>query len=282
MAFSPDGKRLASVGISGGLQVRDLSSGKKYAAPRAIAMCVIYHPGGKLIATGARNGTITFWDANSFRPRKTLKGHTDRVWGLSFSSNGKLLASASSDKTAKLWDMDTAQVKATLRHPHYVYQVAFLKGDKLLVSGSDALRVWDFETAKETTVKKRKGWDEVSLLAVSPDRKTVAFAPDGKHTKPQVILWDIRTRRERPGPDLKGQIASSLAFSPDGRMLAVGIPDRAVLWNVGEPKKKAVLDGHYGPPDPLVFGPDSSTLASGDYEGTIRLWDLKARRKAAR
>src|SRR6516162_4363391 len=120
MAFSPDGKRLASGGLFGGLQVRDLSSGKKYPGPEIIAWCLAYHPGGKLIATGARDGAITLWDADSLNPRKTLKGHTDKVWALSFSSTGKLLASASSDKTVKLWDIDTGKEKDTLRHPHYV------------------------------------------------------------------------------------------------------------------------------------------------------------------
>jgi WD40 repeat protein len=282
MAFSPDGKRLASVGIFGGLQVRDLSSGKKYTAPKVIAGCVAYHPKGKLIATGAGDGTITLWDADSLKPRTTLKGHTDRVWALSFSSTGNLLASASSDKTVKLWDLDTAKEKATLRHRHYVYAAAFLKGDKLLATGSDALRLWDVETAKETAALKPKRSNEVSLLAVSPEGKTVAFAPDGEKAKPPVILWDIRTRRERPGPDLKGEVASSLAFSPDGKLLAVGITDQALLWNIGEGKEKGVLEGHYGPPNVLTFSPDSGTLASGDYEGTIRLWDLKAQRKPDR
>jgi WD40 repeat protein len=282
MAFSPDGKRLASVGLFGGLQVRDLSSGKKYTAPKVLAECVAYHPGGKQIATGAHDGTITLWDADSVKPRKTLKGHTDKVWALSFSSTGKLLASASIDKTVKLWDMHTGKETATLRHPHYVYGAVFLEGDKILVTGSDALRLWDVATARETAALKPKGSDEVSLLAVSPDGKTVAFAPDGEQAKPPVVLWDIRTRRKRPGPDLKGQVASALAFSPDGKLIAVSISDEAVLWNIGEGKEKAVLKGHYGPPSFLAFSPDGGTLASSDYEGTIRLWDVQARPKPSR
>jgi WD40 repeat protein len=279
MAFSPDGKRLASVGLFGGLQVRDLSSGKKYTAPKVLAWCVACHPRGKVIVTGAWDGSITLWDADSLRPRTTLKGHTDKVWALSFSSTGKLLASASIDQTVKLWDMDTGKETATLRHPHYVYEVAFLKGDKLLATGSDALRLWDVATGKETAAVKPKGADEVSLLAVSPDGKTVAFAPAGVQLKPQVLLWDIHARVQRPGPDLKGQSASALAFSLDGKLLAVGITDQAVLWDLGAGKQKAALGGHYGPPNCLTFSPDGGTLAASDYEGTIRLWDVKAQQK---
>jgi WD40 repeat protein len=282
MAFSPDGKRLASGGLFGGLQVRDLSSGKKYPGPEIIAWCLAYHPGGKLIATGARDGAITLWDADSLNPRKTLKGHTDKVWALSFSSTGKLLASASSDKTVKLWDIDTGKEKDTLRHPHCVYEAAFVKGDKLLATGSDTLRLWDVATGKETASLKPKGSDEIGLLAVSPDGKTVAFAPDGEKAKPPVVLWDIHTGCQRPGPDLEGEVASSLAFSPDGKWLAVGVTDQALLWSVGEGKESAVFKGHYGPPNILTFSPDSGTLAASDYEGSIRLWDVKAQAKPGR
>jgi WD40 repeat protein len=282
MAFSPDGKRLASVGLFGGLQVRDLASGKRCAAQKAADYCVTYHPDGKLMVTGGRDGTVTLRDADSAKPRKTLKGHTEQVWALSFSSDGKLLASASSDKTVKVWDVDKAREKATLRHPHYVYSVAFLKGDKLLASGSDAVRLWDIDTAREVAALKKKGVDEVSVLAVSPDGKTLACAIDGELTKPRVIFWEVRTRQERPGPDLEDRSASSLAFSPDGTMLAVGVPDQAVIWGVGAGKKIAVLEGHYGPADPVSFSPDGRTVATGDCETTIRLWDLKVERKPVR
>jgi WD40 repeat protein len=282
MAFSPDGKRLASLGLSGGLQIRDLSSGKRCASQKAADYCVTYRPNGKLIVTGGRDGTITLREPEAAKPRKTLKGHTEEVWALSFSSDGKLLASASSDKTVKLWDVDGAREKVTFRHPHDVYQAAFLKGDKLVVSSSDAVRLWDVDTGKEVAALKRKDRDDIDVLAVSPDGKTVAFAVNGERMKPQVIFWDVRTRRERPGPDPEGQVVSALAFSPDGTMLAVSVPDRALIWSIADGKTIATFGGHYGAPVPLTFSPDGGTLATGDCETTIRLWDLKAWRKAVR
>src|SRR5262249_47878623 len=123
--------------------------------------------------------------------------------------------------------------------------------------------------------------DEISVLAVSPDGETVAFASE-EQEKSQVSFWDVRARRERPGPGPGGETVFCLAFSPDGGTLAVGASDRAELYNVRDGKKVRALEGHYGPADPLIFSPDGKTLASGDCEGTIRLWDLKVRRKPER
>jgi WD40 repeat protein len=276
LTFSPDGKLLVSVGRGDRLQVRDLASGRLVAGPLGCD-CVAIHPDGKLVATSFDN-MIELLDVSSAKPRKTLKGHTERVWALSFSSDGKLLASASSDKTVKLWDLATGQPRATLPHAADVFQVAFLKGDRFLVSGSDSFRLWDVASGKEKASLKTKANSEVIALAVTSDGKTVAFAvhdADGKPQQPQLLLWDVSTRRHRPGPEVGNHSVQSLAFSPDGKMLAVGMQSgRCVLYKVTDGKRNAVLGGHYGPPNGLTFSFDGSTLATGDCEGTIRLWDL--------
>jgi len=64
---------------------------------------------GKALASGSRNKTITLWDVPSGKKTATLKGHTDIVSSVAFSPDGKTLASGSQDKTIKLWDMPPAK-----------------------------------------------------------------------------------------------------------------------------------------------------------------------------
>lgn len=275
LAFSPDGKYLASAG--GWCRIREAATGKQTAKLPGAATYLAYHPDGKLLATAGIDGPVTLWDATTAKPRTVLKGHTEDVWAVAFSPTGKLLASAGVDKTVRIWDIATGREKAALRHEHHVSQLAFVQGDALLVTGSNVVRLWDLNTGKEKATQTTKG-REVSALAVSPDGKTVAVAVDAtNHTArdTEVLFWDVPVGRKRPGPALAGEQVLALAYSPDGKTLAINQPGGVLLHSVGDGKKAGFIRDH-GTARGLAFSPDGATLASGDCDGTIRLWDLKA------
>src|SRR5262245_45484368 len=75
-------------------------------------VCVAYSPDGKTLASGSLDTTVKLWDVRTGKERATLKGHTDKVWSVAFSPDGKTLASGSHDKTIKLWDVQTGKVRA--------------------------------------------------------------------------------------------------------------------------------------------------------------------------
>src|SRR4051812_18060502 len=82
---------------------------------------VAFSPDGRTIASGSYDTTIKLWDGQSGQERASLKGHTDPVVSVAFSPDGKALASGSYDGTIKLWDAATGQERATLKgHTHYV------------------------------------------------------------------------------------------------------------------------------------------------------------------
>jgi WD40 repeat protein len=113
--------------------------------------------------------------------------------------------------------------------------------------------------------------------------ETVALTPDGRtlasgDVSGKVTLWDVATRTKRTtlaaASDKVFYEEVQLAFSPDGGTLAVAV-DRAVqLWDVATGRRVASLSGHEGTVLCLAYSPDSTLLASGGHDRTVRLWDV--------
>jgi WD40 repeat protein len=119
----------------------------------AFVSSVAYSPDGKTLASGSADTTIKLWDVATGKEQATLKGHTDNtVTSVAYSPDGKTLASGSWETTIKLWDVATGKEQATLKgHTHYVYSVAYSPDGKTLASGSydETIKLWDVATGKQ-------------------------------------------------------------------------------------------------------------------------------------
>jgi WD40 repeat protein len=143
-------------------------------------------------------------------------------------------------------------------------------------SSPHSVIVWNLATNQRVgELELPLGW--VFGLAFSPGGDRIAIVAGG-----QVTIWDVKTRTivQKIGP--VGQEIRSIAFSPDGKLLALPTEETVIgIWDWEKNHKLATFDGHTAFVDTVAFSPDGKTLASGSYDGTVKLWSMDLKQSVA-
>jgi WD40 repeat protein len=140
------------------------------------ATAVAFSADGKWLATGGMDNAVKVWDVYSRLVRQTLAGHTGRINAVAFSADGKRLASASKDRTVKLWDFAAGTEERTLpSHAGEVRAVAFAPDGKRLASADNSVTLWDAATGREGMILKGHK-NAIAALAFAPGGRELASA----------------------------------------------------------------------------------------------------------
>jgi RNA polymerase sigma factor (sigma-70 family) len=295
LAMAPDGKVLVSGG-GGSIRLWDLATRQELRpleGHRDWVKALAFSPHGKVLATAGGDHVIRLWDPAAAREVRRLDGCEAPVDGLAFAPDGRLLASGSRDGVVRLWE-PTGKVVRTIEAHDREAVVAFSPDGKLLASGSrdQTVALWDPATGKKVRQFKIPE-EEIFAVAFSPDGRLLASGAmldkllrfrGGQEKDPPVRLWDVATGAEvRAFRGTEGA-TQSVAFAPDGKLLATAGWEKTIrLWDVATGKVVAALRDHTGWVDGVAFSPDGKALASaGSSDHSVRLWEVATGKERCR
>lgn len=251
-----------------------------------------FSPDGRQLATADWRGGICVWDTATWHKNlEMIHGEEgeekEAVETLAFSPDGHWLATGSFDDTTRLWDVTSGRQVAEIAHEGWVYDVAFSSDGKWLVTGSldGTVGILDVSAAQE--IGRLKHELMVHDLALSPDGRWLATMTTGSWGPGAVQVWDLSTQQSRSLAEFGGNAYSNVVFSPDGCYLAAGLGGSGpvAIWETSTWHEVTRL-ATVGTPQILVFSPDGQQLAgvgSGFKEtSVIWIWDASTWREVAR
>jgi WD40 repeat protein len=292
LAFAPDASALAIGDEGGGVRFLDprtaQAKAKPLALPESLAAAIEYSPHGSTVAVGRQDGRTQIFEIRSGEQLgPPLAANASAINDVSFSADGKLLATAGLDRTGALWRLDGNRAIGTVFRGQKgaITEAAYTPDGKLVVTagadGSVAVR----NPKTGSIVRRFRLGGEVLSAAVSPDGSTVAAGG----TRGRVTLWPIAGASAKPARvDLHGSWAEQVAFSPDGKQLAVAMDESRGAWALRDAHSRggqvrfvdpatgaaatASLDFQQVPIG-VAFSPDGKVLAVTADNNLVHLYD---------
>ncbi len=279
MTLSPDNQLLAIDMGDNGIQVWHIESEELIAeliAHEHGSYSLTFSPTGEYVVSGGRGDELYIWDVACWQKQHTLIGHTSSIEAIAFHPDGEKFVTSSRDGTALLWNVKTGAQISPLPLPDTLEDASLYRGEpeviERVINGGNIQ--W-------------KNNQHMQSIVFSPCGNWIAGGLGTWYAAGltnEIRLWDTATLETRMillQP--KGCIRPwALAFSPCGKHLASGAwwrwgLDKAPihLWEMPTGELRHTFWGHASDVQDLAFSPDGELLASGSYDGTVLLWDMK-------
>lgn len=282
LAFSPDNAEVASSGYH---EINLWKVGDGTLDRRLVGLAervyeIAFSPDGKWMATASGDpgqfGSVKLWlaePAGGGKPVRDLLESTDCVFAVAFSPDSKQLAAAGADRAIRIWDVESGKELATIEdHADWIFDIAFSPDGKRLASASRDKTSKVFDAVKKESIVTFPGHAQTVY--------TVAFAHDGKSVftggednlirawKPDEDGKQVRQIGGFGGPVFK------LQFTPDGKNLIACGSDKTIRVFTEAGSSVRNLTGHTDWVYTFALSPDAKTVASGSWDGEVRLWNL--------
>lgn len=238
-----------------------------------------FSPDGKTLASGSADGTVRIWNTTDIENQKSVEElwkfseHNGLVLTLAFlTENGNVLASGSNNGSIRYWNLKTGEWQDVIYGDALpaVFSLASSPERKLLGTGraDNIIRVWNFEDGTLMHTFEGHGDPVTSLAFDAHGNMLVSGSADGT-----VKLWDIGTSAPPQEFTPSSDWVNSVALH--GTTLASANFNGAIfLWDIDTKKRLYTLTGHSGSVESIAFSSDGKTIASGGHDGKVLLWDL--------
>jgi WD40 repeat protein len=282
IVFSPDGAKLATGSHDRTARLWDLAGGRELVSIRghsSSVSAICWSSDGKRLATGSYDKYVKIWDVEKIGV--VANGPLVASYLASaFSGDGQPLALAkTADMKVKVLRVPSGEELSTLDISAKDFQFAVFSPDaeRVATCGSGPLvTIWDVRSGKRILSLAAK-IDYVYTVAFSPDGKQLALVYDDRTVK----FWDTTTGQELSSlkADILCRLSYRIAFSPDGTSIAAACANGdIILWNINS-GRSVVFGRDNSTVSTMAFSRDGSNLVTGGWETTVKLWDVKTRKK---
>lgn len=239
-----------------------------------------FSPDGRTLASvGGQSAAVWLWDVRTGALAHRLAGRRDRGRAVAFGPDGKRIAAADNRNLVRVWRLPGAEPEAEIQvtkstpprtHFRPAYDLAFLPDGRSVATASEDVRVWTLGThdpphwAAPIPVA-----DHIDALAPSPDGAVLAVGCDTK-----VGCWSLKTNLFRVLAEL-GACVHSVAFSPDGKSLAAAAGHGICVLDLPTGAVRVAIKGHQGMVWDVAYTPDGARLVTASSDGTVRFWDAE-------
>ena len=233
---------------------------------------IAWSPDGKFLASPSFDNTIRIWDVATGECEVVLEQHESSVMSVTWSPDGQNLASGSADNTILIWHTSNwKQIKKLNKHKDGVLDVRWSPKKSKLASGSwdDTVQIWDTTIWKSIQTIQKKG----SVFFVSWSKDGLQLASGGSDKTIELRNMNSREDVSISlGEDFKQTIWDSTWFD-NNQVIASAVGDNTIrLWNVKTAQQMSIIEGNTDPVICVDISHNNKLLASKSNKGDVYIW----------